>query len=186
MKHRLILISRWHLDCDIHEAWQRIHAIQHWPQWWPNVRRVQLEGEAGDTPRAGSVAWVDWRTRLGYGLRLRVTTISVLAPFELEGAADGDLSGRGLWVLQSQGEQGRDGVIVTYRWDVHLNRPWMRLFAPLLRPVFAWNHFDVMRTGARAMALAIGCRLLRYQDHRFAPGSAADDLRALRWPEPLA
>ena len=62
----------------------------------------------------------------------------------------------------------------------------MRLAAPLLRPVFAWNHFAVMRAGANAMARTIGCRLLRYQDYSFAPKTTADDLRALRWPEPLA
>lgn len=180
MKHRFILISRWQLNCGIDAAWQRIAAIRRWPQWWPNVSAVHVDGEAGDTPRVGGTAWVEWKTRLGYGLRLRVVTTGVLPPFELEGSADGDLTGRGLWLLEPQSDAG---VLVTYRWDVHLNRPWMRWLSPLLRPVFAWNHFDVMRTGAKAMARDIGCRLLRYEDYTFTPGSTPDDLRSLHWPE---
>jgi hypothetical protein len=191
LKDRFVLISRWHLDCTIEAAWQHISQVRDWPKWWPNVRAVRavrLDQEAAGggglyLPRVGGQAWIDWRTRLGYGLRLCVTTTRVAAPFELEGAADGDLSGMGLWVLEAQGAAG---VVITYRWDVHLNRAWMRLTAPLLRPLFAGNHFAVMRAGADAMARAIGCRVLRYQDHRFSPATAADDMRALRWPEPSA
>jgi hypothetical protein len=191
LKDRFVLISRWHLDCTIEAAWQHISQVREWPKWWPNVRAVLTVGVDQDAaradglcvPRVGSQAWIDWRTRLGYGLRMHVTTTRVAAPFELEGVADGDLDGVGLWVLESQGDKG---VVITYRWDVHLNRAWMRLTAPVLRPLFAWNHFAVMREGAKAMARDIGCRLLRYQDHRFSPGTTVDDLRALRWPEPSA
>ena len=184
MKDRFVLISRWLLDCDINQAWQRIAAIRHWQAWWPNVGAVRvLDDSDDDTPRVGRSAWVDWKTRLGYGLRLRVTTTGVIPPFELEGTAEGDLTGRGLWVLEAVGSAG---VMITYRWDVHLNRRWMRFCSPLLRPIFAWIHFGVMRSGAKAMARAIGCRVLRYQDYTFTPGSSDEDLGTLRWPEPFA
>jgi hypothetical protein len=186
MKHRFILISRWQLGCGVDAAWQRVSRIRRWPQWWPNVRSVTVADSTDDTPRVGGTALIDWKTRLGYGLRLRVTTTSLLKPFELEGQAEGDLTGRGLWVLESLDQGTEPGVRVTYRWDVHLNRAWMRLCAPLLRPLFAWNHFDVMRAGAHAMARDIGCPLLRYEDYTFTPGSAVEDLRALNWPEKWA
>lgn len=183
MKNRFILISRWHLNCCIDAAWHCIAAIRRWPQWWPNVRAVRVDNQAGDTPRVGSTAEVDWQTRLGYGLRLKVTTTRVLPPFELEGTAEGDLTGRGLWALEPHDDTS---VRVTYRWDVHLNRPWMRFCAPLLRPLFAWNHFDVMREGAHAMARHIGCRVLAYQDYRFAPLGTAHDLRDLPCPDRIS
>ena len=187
-KGRFVLISRWHLDCAIEAAWQRVSAIRHWPQWWPNVSAVRVEDDTARTeppvtPRVGSTAWIDWTTRLGYGLRLRVTTTRVLPPFELEGTAQGDLNGQGLWVLEPL---SGDGVLVTYRWDVLLNRPWMRVTAPLLRPIFSWNHFDVMRSGAKAMAHSLGCRLLRYQDYRVSHGALSEPLHTLPWPDGLA
>jgi hypothetical protein len=192
MRDRFVLISRWQLDCAIEAAWQCIVEVRRWPEWWPNVAAVRVDNGCAPetlpyTPRVGDAASVDWKTRLGYGFRLHVVTTRVLTPFELEGTAKGDLIGQGLWVLEPMAPQSGNGVLITYRWDLHLNRPWMRIAAPLLRPVFAWNHFDVMRTGANAMAQRIGCRLLRYQDFRFPPGAADDagDSRALPWRDAL-
>lgn len=185
MKHRFVLISRWQLGCtaclSVEAVWRLITAIREWPQWWVNVAAVQAESEDGATPRVGDSANVTWRTRLGYGVRLNVVTTGVLPPFELEGAASGDLQGKGLWLLEPQPRH--NAVTVTYRWDVHLNRRWMQVLAPLLRPAFAWNHFDIMRAGARGMARRLNCELLKYQDYTFSPGEAATDLRSLQWPQ---
>jgi hypothetical protein len=188
LKHRFVLISCWHLDCAIEAAWQHIAQVRDWPKWWPHVRAVRVDEEAGNTgrlctPRVGSSAAIEWKTPFGYGLRLRMTTTRVAAPFELEGVADGDLEGHGLWVLEPRSSSG---VAITYRWDVHLNRIWMRLASPLLRPLFASNHAAVMRSGARGMAGAIGCRLLGCQDISMSPGAAAQALPAPHWPEPSA
>ena len=187
MKDRFVLISRWRLDCGIEQAWQRILAISQWPEWWPQAHRVVVNestpcAAGDDSPRAGDTAQIEWKTPLGYLLRLRVTTTRAVPPFELEGRADGDLRGHGLWLLEPQ---GGDGVLVTYRWDVHLNRRWMRVSAPMLRPVFAWNHFTVMRAGAAGMALAIGCCMSNYEDFSFGPRTTALDWRNLHSPDPL-
>lgn len=176
MKHRFILISRWHLSCGVADAWSRIAKPRDWPRWWPQARQVCVEGVACDTPHVGGTALIEWKTRLGYGLKLRVTTTHVLPPFELEGTAEGDLIGRGLWLLEPQAAPAGGGVMVTYRWDVRLTRAWMRWCAPLLRPLFAWNHFDVMRAGAMGLARDLGCRLLRHQDFSFAPGTAGSNI----------
>ena len=175
LKERFVLISRWQLGCGIDPAWRLISQVHDWPVWWPQVRAVRVDGDAPhDTgvaePRVGSRAAIEWKTPLGYGLDLHVTTVRVVAPFELEGVAGGDLEGHGLWLLEPR---QADGVLITYRWDVHLNRPWMRLTAPLLRPLFARSHASVMRAGAYAMADAIGCSLLHYEDISVSPGAPA-------------
>ena len=204
IKHRFVLISRWYLDCAIAAAWQCIVEVRRWPEWWPNVSAVRVDNQGAPqtlpyTPRVGDAVWIDWKTRLGYGFRLHVATTRVLPPFELDGSVDGDLIGQGLWVLEPVDpdepveHQSGNGVVITYRWDLHLNRAWMRVAAPLLRPVFAWYHFAVMRTGARAMAQRIGCRLLHYRDYRFSPGAtdpahasnSPNEMRAPAWNEPL-
>ena len=38
-----------------------------------------------------------------------------------------------------------------YDWIVEVTKPWMRLSAPLLRPVFAWNHGKVMGWGYQGL-----------------------------------
>jgi hypothetical protein len=61
----------------------------------------------------------------------------------LEGRAHGELDGVGLWNFHDEPE----GTHVRYLWRVAVTRPWMRLLAPILAPVFAWNHNKVMRWG---------------------------------------
>jgi hypothetical protein len=157
---RFILTSQWQLDCDASSVWKLLDEVCHWPQWWPEVERTTTLRE-GDADGAGKVIELVWRTPLPYKLHLQIARTRALPPLELEGSASGDLEGRGLWLLEPQ---TNGGVIVTYRWDVCLSRPWMRRWASLLRPIFAWNHFQVMRSGARGMARHLGCKLSAYRD----------------------
>ena len=55
--------------------------------------------------------------------------------------------------------EGR-GTHARYTWRVELTRPWMRVMAPMLAPVFRWNHNGVMRAGAEGLARHLGRRLL--------------------------
>ena len=153
--HRFILTSRWRLQASAEQVWTLLTAIEEWPRWWRYVRAARIESRGG-TNHVGDVARIDWGSALAYGVHLRVTTTHAERPRHLEGRADGDLNGRGVWLIEPA-----DGatVDVTYRWDVELRRPWMRRLAPLLRPLFEWNHFVVMRAGARGMAERLGCRL---------------------------
>jgi hypothetical protein len=49
---------------------------------------------------------------------------------------------------------------VLYEWNVATTKAWMNAMAPLLRPVFEWNHNWVMRNGGVGVAELLGCRLL--------------------------
>ena len=74
----------------------------------------------------------------------------------IEGRAEGELDGLGRWTLTPDGARTH----VRYDWIVEVTKPWMRLAAPLLRPVFAWNHGMVMRWGYEGLTrkLAARCR----------------------------
>jgi hypothetical protein len=49
---------------------------------------------------------------------------------------------------------------VLYEWDVHTTGRWMNLLAPLMRPIFTWNHDVAMRQGGEGLARLLGTRLL--------------------------
>ena len=116
----------------------------------------------------GDIAELHWGSALPYTIALRVTTVAAVRPQRLEGHAQGDLQGVGTWLLDAV---DGGGVDVTYRWEVVLERRWMRVFSFLLRPLFEWNHFKVMRAGAVGMARRLGCR--RSHSSEWAGG---------RWP----
>ena len=64
--------------------------------------------------------------------------------------------GVGRWRLYEQ-----DGITaVLYEWNVATSKAWMNLLAPLLRPVFEWNHDWVMARGGEGIAQPLGCGFL--------------------------
>jgi hypothetical protein len=156
MPQRFVLTSRWRLHTPAAAAWRLLTEVEAWPAWWRYVRRVRRVRIAPGTP-LGDVTELHWGSALPYDLCLRVTTVAALAPHRLEGHAQGDLQGIGTWVLEPV--DGIDAVDITYRWEVVLQRRWMRALAWLLRPLFEWNHFVVMRAGAQGMAHALGCQV---------------------------
>lgn len=160
MPRRFVLTSRWRLDTTPDAVWQLLTAIDTWPSWWRHVRRARRIERAAASP-VGDVAELVWGSALPYAIRVRVTTVAAERPLRLEGHSQGDLKGFGTWLLEAVDGAGVD---VTYRWEVVLERPWMRALSFLLRPAFEWNHFVIMRAGANGMAQRLGCRLSQLRE----------------------
>lgn len=114
------------------------------------------EFDSGDVDGIGSLRRFTWRGRLPYRLTfdLRVTRAVPLSL--LEGRASGEVEGVGRWHFCNDG-----GVtVVRYEWHVRTNRLWMNIIAPIARPLFKWNHDQVMRQGAEGMARLLNARLV--------------------------
>jgi hypothetical protein len=47
---------------------------------------------------------------------------------------------------------------VRYEWIVEVTKPWQRLLAPVLRPVFTWNHNVVMGWGYDGLVKKLAAR----------------------------
>ncbi len=154
---RYSFLSTWALDAPIEAVWGAIYDTESWPSWWRGVRVAeQLHAGDGNGDGVGSVHRYVWRSKLPYDIEFRMRTVCVEAPFLLEGEADGNLRGTGLWRLW----QGAGATAVTYEWNVETTIPWMNAVAPLGRPVFHWSHDVVMRNGGRGLAERLGARLL--------------------------
>jgi hypothetical protein len=148
-------LTTWLLDSPREPVWEAIHDQERWPQWWRGVEAAE-EIRPGSDGDVGSVARMVWKSQLPYRVEFEVTTARVERPHLLEGHAIGGLEGIGRWRLYEH-----DGVTaVLYEWNVSTTKPWMNLFAPLLRPAFEWNHDWVMRRGGEGISKLLGCRLL--------------------------
>ena len=146
----------WRIDAPVQEVWAAIHDSARWPEWWNNVERVD-QLEAGSDQGVGVVQRYTWKGRLPYRLvfDMRVTRVDPLVA--LEGEASGDVEGAGRWSFSTD---GRNLTVVRYDWCVRTTRAWMNALAPVLRPVFQWNHDAVMREGGAALARRLDARLL--------------------------
>jgi Polyketide cyclase / dehydrase and lipid transport len=141
------LVSHWRLRASPQQVWAALTDTGHWPLWWPHVRRVQTL-VAGGADGVGCVRRIDWSTRLPYRITIDVEAIESLPPERLRGRSSGALSGEGIWLLRADGAH----TDVTYLWRVELQQGWMRALAPLLAPLFRWNHHGVMRAGGIGLA----------------------------------
>jgi Polyketide cyclase / dehydrase and lipid transport len=143
------------IDASRERAWEALEEAASWPRWWRGVRRVEELG-AGGSDRVGSRFLIEWRSRLPYRLRFEFLVERVERPRLMEGRVVGDVTGVGRWRLLED-----DGVTaVLYEWEVATTKRWMNVLAPIIRPVFKWNHDVVMRWGGEGLARRLGARLL--------------------------
>lgn len=148
-------LTTWLLDCPRDRVWGAIHDQASWPTWWRGVEQA-VELRAGDESGVGAVSRMVWKSFLPYRVHFDVTTTRVEYPTLMEGRAVGELEGVGRWRLY----EGDGVTAVLYEWNVATTRRWMNAMAPLLRPVFEWNHDWVMARGGEGIAALLACRLL--------------------------
>ncbi|HWJ67443.1 MAG TPA: SRPBCC family protein [Nocardioides sp.] len=122
------------VDASVDEVAAVLTDLEHYPQWWPQVRAVAKLGP--DT------AWVCCRSALPYTLDLVLDAVSRTPPV-VEVAISGDLDGFARFRLAPA--DGGTRLDFTQRVTA---RGVLALASYVGRPVLAWNH-------ARMMA---GCR----------------------------
>lgn len=139
---RFELVSHWRFDTPVERIWAELITPEAWPTWWRAVKAVVPISE-GDRNGIGAVRRFTWGTALPYTLSFNMTATKIAPMTLIEGEARGELNGIGRWTLNREGA----GSHVRYDWLVDVTKPWQVALAPLLRPVFAWNHNVVLGWG---------------------------------------
>lgn len=141
------LVTDWTFDAPRAAVWDALMLPEEWPSWWRAVIKVERVADGADNG-IGAIRRLTWRTALPYTLSFDMRTTRIEPKTVIEGRAAGELDGLGRWTLS--GDDIRTNV--RYEWIVTVTQPWMRLLAPVLRPVFTWNHGVVMRWGHEGLA----------------------------------
>ena len=143
-------ITHWHVRGAVQEVTAIISDRTALTHWWPSVYLNAEVVEAGDATGIGTVMRLDTKGWLPYTLRwqFRVSEISKKG-FTL--IASGDFEGRGIWTFQQNGEW----VNIIYDWKVRAEKPLLRTFSFLLRPLFAANHSWAMERGEESLKLEL-------------------------------
>lgn len=141
------LTSEWTFDAKIEEVAAILDDVARLPDWWGDVYLAVELRAPGDADGLGRVVAFHSRGWLPYTLRWSGRVVAADPPHSWTIEATGDLVGRGVWTLTQQGAAAH----VRYDWDVLAEKPILRLLAPLLKPVFAWNHRWAMARGYRGL-----------------------------------
>ncbi len=139
--------TQWQFNAPLETIWNEIYAMDNWSGWWKYVKSVELLN-AGEKSDIGSVRRITWSTALPYTLTFNSELISIDYHKRIKGRAFGELEGQGIWTFGSQ-----NGLTyVTYDWKVNTTLKWMKVLAPIARPIFSWNHDKVMMAGYEGLS----------------------------------
>ena len=72
----------------------------------------------------------------------------------------GDFDGRGIWTF----EQDEEWVNVTYDWKIKAEKPLLRYFSFIMKPLFSANHHWAMAKGEESLKLELARRHVANQE----------------------
>jgi len=110
-----LLQSHWRIRACIEEAAEILGDVERLPDWWGDVYLDVAVLDPGGEDGLGRRIGFHSRGFLPYTLRWQGTIVEAARPHRWVIAAEGDLSGQGLWRLM------QDGEIADIRYDWHVD-----------------------------------------------------------------
>lgn len=157
-------ITHWHVEGTLEEVSEIIGDAVGLTRWWPSVYLDVQVLEPGDERGLGKVVSLYTKGWLPYTLRwdFRVTDVRQDG-FTLE--AWGDFEGRGIWTFEQDGSW----VDVTYDWKISAEKPLLRYFSFLIKPIFSANHYWAMAKGEESLKLELARRAATPEERALIP-----------------
>jgi hypothetical protein len=128
-----LFIDQWDVHAPPEAVFAALADARTYPEWW---RPVYLEVDADGPPELGSESSQHFKGRLPYHLHTTSVIAALDPPHTVIADVDGDLRGRGVWILTPT----ESGTHVRFDWQVYADRTLLRVLTPVLRPLFRWNH----------------------------------------------
>ena len=146
-------VTRWRVRATPQEVFDILTDAESLPRWWPSVYRSVETIPLGDGTKKRVLDTQGW---LPYRLHweARVVEEEHDPPHSLGITASGDFQGTGRWTLEADGPFTE----VRYEWRVRADKPLLRIFSFLLKPVFSWNHRWAMARGLESLELELARR----------------------------
>ena len=146
-------ITHWRVKGTVKEVADILNDAADLARWWPSVYLDVKVLKPGDEHSLGRVVSLYTKGWLPYTLRwdFRVTEVR---PNGFTLVAWGDFDGRGIWIFEQDGEW----VDVTYDWKIKAEKPLLRYFSFVMKPIFSANHRWAMAKGEESLKLEIARR----------------------------
>ncbi|MEK0312364.1 SRPBCC family protein [Cohnella sp. 56] len=145
----------WRIEREKEQLWTLIRDFEY-EGWWPGVTIDRLAtGSASDGVGNGYASV--FRSKLPYTLKLRADVVDSHPPERIELRVTGHLEGRAIIRLHGAGQ----ATELRCALELRTRRRWMTLLAPLLRPVFVWNHRQVMKAGLAGLRAYLSAQSAR-------------------------
>lgn len=154
-------ITQWHVQGVVKEVTDIISDRDALVHWWPSVYLSVEELAPGDVDGVGKVLRLHTKGWLPYTL-LWQFRISAIHSDGFSLVASGDFEGRGIWTFKQNGQW----VDITYDWKVNAEKPLLRYFSFLMKPIFSANHYWAMAKGEESLKLELARRRATTEQER--------------------
>ena len=146
-------ITHWRVQSTVKEVADIINDAADLVRWWPSVYLGVEVLKPGDAHGLGKEVALYTKGWLPYTLRwqFRVTEVR---PDGFTLVAQGDFDGRGIWTFEQDGAW----VNITYDWKIKAEKPLLRYFSFIMKPIFSANHRWAMEKGEESLKLEIARR----------------------------
>jgi len=143
-------ITHWRVKGTVEEVSDILADPRDLMRWWPAVYLNAEILEKGNEQGVGKVVSLYTKGWLPYTLRwsFRVTEASKDG-FTI--VAWGDFEGRGIWTFEQDGPW----VNIVYDWKILAEKPLLRYFSFVMKPIFAANHRWAMAKGEESLHLEL-------------------------------
>ena len=145
-----VFITHWRVEGTIEEVSEILDDAEGLKRWWPSVY-LDVSKRPDGVVELFTKGWLPYTLRWHF----RVTERHTPHGFSIE--ADGDLVGRGQWILVQNGPYAE----IEYDWRVRADKPVLRYFSFLFKPLFAANHRWAMARGEESLKLELRRRHAR-------------------------
>ena len=154
-------ITYWHVQGRVKEVTDIISDRDALVHWWPSVYLNVEELAPGDADGVGKILRLHTKGWLPYTLRWQFRISAIHADgFSL--VASGDFDGRGIWTFKQDGPW----VEITYDWKISAEKPLLRYFSFIMKPIFSANHYWAMAKGEESLKLELARRRATTEQER--------------------
>ena len=144
-------ITHWRVESTLREITEILGNGVDMARWWPAVYLEVKQLKQGDANGMGIVYDLYTKGWLPYTLRWKAETKATNHPFGYSIQATGDFEGEGTWTF----EQDSAYVNVTYDWKLRADKPILKNFSFIMKPLFGANHRWAMRKGEESLKLEL-------------------------------
>ena len=134
-------------DASVAEVYEVLAHGELLPQWWKGVYLKARKLSPSRQPQVGDRLAVQARGFLPYKLDFIIEAAELSPNSRVVVKTFGDFEGRWSATLTKRPE----GAHVDLVWEVTVEKPALKRLAPLLRPLFAWNHRWTTPRGERGL-----------------------------------
>lgn len=143
------LTTTWSIPACLELVWLYLVDTEKWPLWWEYVVFVKEIAPGNPTTGINNVRQYYWHTCLPYTLLLNLRVVEVVPYRRLVVDVSGDLKGEG--TCNVAWDPLTERTKIEFIWCVQSCKHWMNWFTIFAKPIFTWNHNQVMRQGEQGL-----------------------------------